>query len=193
MAQATPGRRPLRRGQQRIIGGVCSGVAALLDLDVVVVRIAFVLLALVHGIGVLLYVLLWVLVPEEGHEGGWTIGSAAGSVGQDVTRMGADIKTALQRPPAVAAAPPPDAQPPPAAVAPSPPPPSAPVSPASAPPAAPAAAAPAGRPLWPGVLLLVIGVAVLAGNLGWLWWSWAIAGPVLMIAAGIWLLARRTS
>ncbi len=53
------------RGKDRILGGVCSGLAAGLHVDPLWIRIAFVLLALVQGIGVFLYVVLWVVMPEQ--------------------------------------------------------------------------------------------------------------------------------
>jgi phage shock protein PspC (stress-responsive transcriptional regulator) len=62
------GERPeLRRaGEGRMIAGVCAGLADHLDVDVVLVRIAVVVLAVVAGIGVPLYLAAWLLVPEEG-------------------------------------------------------------------------------------------------------------------------------
>ena len=52
-APATPARR------DRIVGGVAAHLADRLDVDPLWIRIAFVLLALVSGIGVLLYAALW--------------------------------------------------------------------------------------------------------------------------------------
>ena len=48
----------------RLIAGVCAGVAAHLGLDVGLVRAAFALAGLVGGAGVLLYLVLWLLVPS---------------------------------------------------------------------------------------------------------------------------------
>ena len=46
-----------------MISGVCNGLAAYFNIDPTFVRVAFVLMALFHGTGVLLYLLLLVLVP----------------------------------------------------------------------------------------------------------------------------------
>jgi phage shock protein PspC (stress-responsive transcriptional regulator) len=47
------------------ISGVCNGIAAYFDIDVALVRIAFVLLASVtHGFGVLLYIVMMIVVPH---------------------------------------------------------------------------------------------------------------------------------
>lgn len=57
---------PRRPPGGRVIAGVCAGLAALLRLDVTLVRLAFVFLMLAWGIGGVLYVLLWLFMPEEG-------------------------------------------------------------------------------------------------------------------------------
>ncbi len=57
--------RPYRRGvQNAIIGGVCGGLAIRLGVKERTVRIAFSLLALVSGIGALLYMVLWLSLPR---------------------------------------------------------------------------------------------------------------------------------
>jgi signal transduction histidine kinase/phage shock protein PspC (stress-responsive transcriptional regulator) len=57
--------RPFRRGvENAIIGGVCGGLAIRLGIKERNVRIAFSLLALVSGIGVLLYMVLWLSLPR---------------------------------------------------------------------------------------------------------------------------------
>ncbi|WP_374318643.1 PspC domain-containing protein [Aquabacterium sp.] len=56
----------LRRSKgDRWVGGVCGGVARLTDIESWVWRLAFVLLALFWGSGFLLYILLWIFVPDE--------------------------------------------------------------------------------------------------------------------------------
>ncbi len=49
----------------RVIGGVCAGLAAYLKLDPVLVRIIFVLLTVFGGGGLLAYIILWIVLPEE--------------------------------------------------------------------------------------------------------------------------------
>jgi signal transduction histidine kinase len=49
-----------------VVAGVCGGVAEATGIDVTLVRIAFVLLSLGSGIGILIYALAWLLVPLEG-------------------------------------------------------------------------------------------------------------------------------
>ena len=64
-----PRRRPLRRDPDgRWLAGVAGGLAEHLDVPVGLVRAGFVALALVHFLGVAIYGLLWVLLPEESPE-----------------------------------------------------------------------------------------------------------------------------
>jgi len=58
------GRRMYRDPDNQIIGGVCSGLGAYLNVDPVFVRILFVIFTLAYGIGLLFYFLLWAVIPE---------------------------------------------------------------------------------------------------------------------------------
>lgn len=58
-------RTGFRRGPQRILGGVCGGVAARLGANVMVVRLLLLLAFLLPGIGWVLYVALWALLPWQ--------------------------------------------------------------------------------------------------------------------------------
>ena len=49
----------------RKLAGVCTSIAHRLGVSVTVVRAAFLLLALVHGFGILLYGVLWMLMPPS--------------------------------------------------------------------------------------------------------------------------------
>jgi phage shock protein C len=59
-------KRFLRATEGRAIGGVCMGLAHYTGIDVVIIRIAFVLLAL-NGLGFWIYFLVWLLVPDDAH------------------------------------------------------------------------------------------------------------------------------
>lgn len=47
----------------RKIGGVCGGLGEFFELDPLLFRVAFVVLAFVGGLGILLYVMLWLVIP----------------------------------------------------------------------------------------------------------------------------------
>lgn len=55
----------LFRAEDRWIGGVCSGLAERLRVDPLIVRAAFVLLGLAFGVGVTLYLVAWLLLPDR--------------------------------------------------------------------------------------------------------------------------------
>lgn len=57
----------LTRSKDKIIAGVCSGLARYFVLDVSLVRIAFVLIGLVTAFipMSLVYVIMWLIIPEE--------------------------------------------------------------------------------------------------------------------------------
>src|SRR6266545_1232788 len=58
-----PLRRLTRRMDNRVIGGVASGLGTYFGVDPVIFRIGFVALALAGGTGLLIYLLLWALLP----------------------------------------------------------------------------------------------------------------------------------
>jgi phage shock protein PspC (stress-responsive transcriptional regulator) len=67
MPPPTGPRRQLRRPLSgRVLTGAGAGLANYLGVDVALVRLAFVLLALLGGSGVACYLAAWLLMPEEG-------------------------------------------------------------------------------------------------------------------------------
>jgi phage shock protein C len=65
-APTGPAARRLRRsGTDRMVGGVCGGLADCTGIDPVLWRVGFVGLTVAGGSGVLVYVFLWMLAPAE--------------------------------------------------------------------------------------------------------------------------------
>jgi phage shock protein C len=174
----------LRRGSDRIVGGVCSGLAVYFGVDPLLVRVVVVILALVPpSVGILLYLVLWFLMePPQGA----TVASTR-SVGERLRAMGDDIRqdfrTGFSRSHAGATPPPTSGDP------------------ASGPP-------PSGPPhhhgrwgppygnrppgLWAGVILILLGAYFLLTNLGVLNnLRWDLFLPALLIVLGLLLLIRR--
>jgi phage shock protein C len=59
------GQRLLRRSKKdRIIGGVCGGIARYFGGDALLFRIAFLVLLVPGGLGLLLYLIAWIAIPE---------------------------------------------------------------------------------------------------------------------------------
>jgi phage shock protein PspC (stress-responsive transcriptional regulator) len=57
-------RRLFRNPDEKMIGGVCSGLAAYFDIDIVWVRLAMFLLVFFGGLSIWVYVILWIVIPE---------------------------------------------------------------------------------------------------------------------------------
>jgi phage shock protein PspC (stress-responsive transcriptional regulator) len=57
--------RLYRDANDKMLGGVCSGVAAYFNIDTVLVRVLFAVLLFGAGVGFLLYIILWVVIPES--------------------------------------------------------------------------------------------------------------------------------
>ena len=56
----------LERSNNRLLGGVCAGIAETFDWDITAVRIAYVLLTLFTAFsGTLVYLLLWIIMPPK--------------------------------------------------------------------------------------------------------------------------------
>ena len=54
-----------RSRSNRMIGGVCAGLAEYFNVDPTIVRLVFVLFALAGGPGLILYIIMAIVVPEE--------------------------------------------------------------------------------------------------------------------------------
>ncbi|MCB0774773.1 MAG: PspC domain-containing protein [Chitinophagaceae bacterium] len=61
--------RLYRDTNDRFIGGVCSGIADYTNVDPAIVRIIFAILGFATGIGILAYIILWMVLPPKGLEG----------------------------------------------------------------------------------------------------------------------------
>ncbi len=57
--------RLYRSKTNKVIGGVAGGLADYFNIDVVLTRVVFVLLALFGGGGVLIYIVMWIIVPAQ--------------------------------------------------------------------------------------------------------------------------------
>lgn len=60
-----PPRRLYRSRTQRMLGGVCGGIADYFNIDVTLVRIIAVASILLPGPSIIAYIVAWIIVPEE--------------------------------------------------------------------------------------------------------------------------------
>ncbi len=89
-----------RSRKDAVIGGVCGGLGQYLGLDPVWIRLFFIVLALANGLGALIYVLLWIVMPPEGKgefASSDTIRTGTDEIAARARAMGDDLATNLPR------------------------------------------------------------------------------------------------
>jgi len=58
-----------RSQEEKWLGGVCGGLGEYFNIDPIIVRLIFVAFALIAGGGLLLYLIMWLIIPQEPTEG----------------------------------------------------------------------------------------------------------------------------
>lgn len=58
-------KRLYRSRTNRIIAGVCGGIADYTNIDPTVIRLLWLLLSLFWGSGIIAYIIAWIIIPEE--------------------------------------------------------------------------------------------------------------------------------
>ncbi len=154
-------KRLYRSQGDRMIWGVCGGLARYFAIDPTIVRIIFVLLLFANGAGVLAYIVLAIVVPLEGSKTGQTrdtvrenmaeIRETAAEVGQEVcATIGGEEGKSTTSPETHHR-----------------------------------------RQLFFGITLLVVGVLLLAGNLNlFSWFRWQFIWPVIIIGVSLLIIFR---
>jgi phage shock protein C len=70
MSDVNGTKKLLRTRDGRLVAGVCSGIGDYLGMDANVIRLVFALITVfTAGLGILLYLVAWVVLPEEGEVG----------------------------------------------------------------------------------------------------------------------------
>jgi phage shock protein PspC (stress-responsive transcriptional regulator) len=67
-------KRLYRSRTEKMIGGVCGGLAQYVGIDPTIVRALWVAISLFAGFGIILYLILWVIVPLEPGPAGTSAG-----------------------------------------------------------------------------------------------------------------------
>ncbi len=80
-----------RSQDDRMLGGVCGGLAEFVGIDASLIRLAFFLLLFGGGVGFWVYIVLWIIIPEQGVED-------SGDFRDRIRVMGDDFVTAVNRP-----------------------------------------------------------------------------------------------
>jgi phage shock protein C len=145
--------RLVRSRSNRMIAGVCAGLAAYLGVDPLWIRLCFVLLTiLTNGAGILVYIVLVILMPEE--EATASAPSPSMPAAEDMAQRMAEAGERLGRS------------------------------------LSGQMTSPQGAVIF-GLILILLGLAFLARNLGLLWWLRGdLVWPLALIALGLALLIR---
>ena len=53
-----------RSQRHKIIGGVCGGIGEYFDIDPVFIRLLFVIVSFFYGVGIIAYIVLWIIIPS---------------------------------------------------------------------------------------------------------------------------------
>jgi phage shock protein PspC (stress-responsive transcriptional regulator) len=91
-------RRLTRDTQHAVLGGVAAGFGQYLQVDPVLARLAFVLLAFVNGLGILFYLVCWLLMPRADAAGAATpVGTAATAGFETLREAGSQIAAEVRQ------------------------------------------------------------------------------------------------
>ncbi len=164
-------KRLVRDTRKGVIGGVAAGMGQYLDVDPVLVRLAFVLLFFADGLGLLAYLICWVVIPRGDITAPAVADPATTAAGQGLeavreagSRVAEEVRSAAKgvREAAVNARE--------------------------------AAPGPGRAQAVVGAVLMLGGVLLLADNFGWLRWPyWANVGtlwPLLLVGLGVGLIVK---
>jgi phage shock protein PspC (stress-responsive transcriptional regulator) len=87
--------RLYRSNQEKIIGGVCGGLAEFFKIDPIIIRIFFVLWVILGEWGMLAYFALWLIIPPQQYEGA---NFQVNEFGARFQLIGQDIRDLFQHP-----------------------------------------------------------------------------------------------
>ncbi len=91
-----------RSRTDRVLGGVCGGLGRYLAVDPVIIRLFFILLAFGQGVGALIYLLMWIIIPVEGQASAASVQESVRAGAQEMAAraqdMGNDVRAAVQAP-----------------------------------------------------------------------------------------------
>ena len=90
----TPTQRLMRSRSERLIAGVAGGIAQYMGIDPVIVRLAMIALVFT-GVGILLYPILWVIMPQEGSNTA-VPGQAFDEMRREASRVEREVRSAFE-------------------------------------------------------------------------------------------------
>lgn len=155
-------KRLYRSKRDCIIGGVAGGLAEYFDIDPTIVRILWVLLALADGIGVVAYIIAWIIVPADPHSESSERFEKTEGIREEVMDKAREVEARLKGEASPADESRPEG------------------------PSAPGGDSSGARVI--GIILVCVGALLLARNF-WPWLHLGALWPVVLVIAGVVLLA----
>ncbi len=158
-------KRLYRSRTDRMVWGVCGGLAKYFDIDPVLVRVIFVILTVLNGIGIIAYVILAIVVPLEGSQAATpreTRRENIDEIKKTASEIGEDVRASFKDRPA----PPPETE----------------------------GVRLHRSQNFIGIILIIVGLIALLGSLNVFWWfNWQFIWPALLIVIGLLIIvtARR--
>ena len=93
--------RLYRSRSDAMLGGVCGGLGDYFDIDSNIIRLVFAVLTFISGVGLLLYLAVWLIVPREETTEKTTLKEtvhiAAEEIVEKAQSVGKEISTAVRR------------------------------------------------------------------------------------------------
>lgn len=97
----TETKRLTKSDKDKVILGVCGGLAEYFEVDPVIVRVIFVLLALGNGFGVLIYIILAIALPSPGDpsdmKGEEKVKKVANDIKEKIHSVASDVKNNTEK------------------------------------------------------------------------------------------------
>lgn len=93
--------RIYRSETNKIIGGVCGGLGEYFNVDPTIVRIIFVIITLFGGSGILIYLILWLVIPSQSAVGNFSdehIRANASEIKERAQKFAHDLKLSKKEP-----------------------------------------------------------------------------------------------
>lgn len=58
-------KRLYRSGKEKVLGGVCGGVAEYFNIDPIIIRLLWILSIFLWGLGIIFYIIAWIIIPKN--------------------------------------------------------------------------------------------------------------------------------
>lgn len=156
-----------RSRTDRMIAGVCGGLGDYFDIDPTIVRLVFVVMAFIDGIGLLIYIVMAIVVPEDKKYIQSYSSKGFESEKSEDTNVMSSIKTDSNNDQVDTTS-------------------------SSKESAKSDDSKEDSFPRWIGIGLVIVGIILLLDRMNLAWWlNWNILWPLLIILIGLWLLLKR--